>query len=123
MALQSRSRLRLAQETWIQSQKRFEAVAMDERVRKRFDPGILSSALENGFSSHGKAIRHLREVAGLTQEQVSDASGVHSTEISRLEGGQGNPTYSTIESLAAGLGVSVSRIFSLGEAYAEGNVR
>jgi transcriptional regulator with XRE-family HTH domain len=79
----------------------------------------LSSPLEDRSADFGKAIRYLRKDAGLTQQQVSEDCGVHYTEISRLEGGQGNPTFSTIESIAAGLGVSISRIFSLGEAYAE----
>lgn len=79
----------------------------------------MSSPPEKGFARHGKAIKHFRKDAGLTQQQVWEATGVHYTEISRLERGVGNPTYSTIESLAEGLGVSVDRIFSLGEAYAE----
>jgi transcriptional regulator with XRE-family HTH domain len=96
---------------------------MDESVRKRFDLGTLSSPLEDRFFFQGKAIRHFREEAGLTQEQVYNECGVHYSEISRLESGQGNPTFSTIESLAEGLGISISRIFSLAEAYAEGKAR
>jgi DNA-binding XRE family transcriptional regulator len=83
----------------------------------------LRSSLENPFLCHGKAIKHFREDAGLTQEQVWKKCGVHYTEISRLETGEANPTFDTIARVAEGLGVSVSRIFSLGEAYAEGNVR
>lgn len=50
-------------------------------------------------------LRDLREAAGLTQMQLSNASGVHTTEISRLERGERNPRLTTIVKLAAGLGV------------------
>jgi transcriptional regulator with XRE-family HTH domain len=65
------------------------------------------------------AIKHFRKEAGLTQQQVWEATGIHYTEISRLERGLGNPTFSTLESLAEGLGVTIDRIFSLGQAYGE----
>lgn len=55
----------------------------------------------------------------MTQQQVWEVTGVHWTEVSRLERGESNPTFSTLKSLADGLDVDVSRIFSLGEAYAE----
>jgi ribosome-binding protein aMBF1 (putative translation factor) len=86
-------------------------------------PGTLASPNEKRFFYHGKAIRHFREAAGLTQEQLAHAIGGHFSDISRLESGDANPTYSTLAKVAAGLGVSVSRIISLGEAYAEGKER
>jgi DNA-binding XRE family transcriptional regulator len=85
--------------------------------------GILASPDEKRFFHHGKAVRHFREAAGLTQEQLAHAIEGHFSDISRLESGDANPTYSTLAKVAAGLGVSVSRILSLGEAYAEGKER
>lgn len=41
-----------------------------------------------------------RKYYGLTQEQVSDRSGVHPTEISRIENGQRDVQISTIFKLA-----------------------
>jgi len=79
----------------------------------------LGSPDEKRFLYHGKAIRHFRKGAGLTQEQLALEIEGHSADISRLESGDANPNYSTIASVADGLGISVSRIFSLGEAYAE----
>lgn len=79
----------------------------------------MSPPQEKPFFPHGEALRHFRHEARKTQQEVWQETGVHYTEISCLERGIGNPTYSTIESLADGLGVTVSRIFSLGEAYAE----
>lgn len=91
-----------------------------ERSESDSIPGTLESRDEKRFFYHGKAIRHYREAAGLTQEQLAHAIGGHFSDISRLESGDANPTYSTVANVAAGLGVSPSRIFSLGEAYAEG---
>jgi transcriptional regulator with XRE-family HTH domain len=42
----------------------------------------------------------------LTQEQVADRSGVHSTEVSRIEAGKRDPRISTVERLADALEVS-----------------
>ena len=47
----------------------------------------------------------LRVAAGLTQEGLSDRSGLHSTEISRLERGVRDPRLSTIVRIARALGV------------------
>jgi transcriptional regulator with XRE-family HTH domain len=47
----------------------------------------------------------LRVAAGLTQEGLSDRSGLHSTEISRLERGVRDPRLSTIVRVARALGV------------------
>jgi transcriptional regulator with XRE-family HTH domain len=51
-------------------------------------------------------LRELREAAGMTQMQLSNACGLHMTEISRLERGERNPRLTTIVQLAGGLGVS-----------------
>ena len=80
----------------------------------------MGSSDEKRFFYHGKAIRHFREEAGLTQEQLAlTIEKGHLSEISRMESGDANPNYSTIANVADGLGIPVSRIFSLGEAYAE----
>jgi transcriptional regulator with XRE-family HTH domain len=92
---------------------------MAKWVRKRFDPGTLESPDEKPFFYYGKAIRHFRKAARLTQEQLALSIEGHSADISRLESGDANPEFSTISRVADGLGISVSRIFSLGEGYAE----
>jgi transcriptional regulator with XRE-family HTH domain len=80
----------------------------------------MGSPDEKRFLYNGKAIRHFREEAGLTQEQLAlTIERGHLSEISRMESGDANPNYSTIANVADGLGIDVSRIFSLGEAYAE----
>jgi transcriptional regulator with XRE-family HTH domain len=50
-------------------------------------------------------LRRLRATADLSQEQLSDLSGLHSTEISRLERGVRDPRLSTIIRLARALRV------------------
>jgi len=56
----------------------------------------------------GRNLRRAREQAGLTQEEVAERSGVHSTEVSRIERGKRDPRVSTLERLAKAVEVSPS---------------
>lgn len=56
----------------------------------------------------GKNLRAARERAELTQEAVGQRSGVHPTEVSRIEAGKRDPRIATVEALAEAVGVSVS---------------
>jgi transcriptional regulator with XRE-family HTH domain len=49
----------------------------------------------------GRNLRSAREERGLTQEEVARRSGVHATEVSRIEAGKRDPRVSTVERLAA----------------------
>jgi transcriptional regulator with XRE-family HTH domain len=49
----------------------------------------------------GRNLRNAREERGLTQEEVARRSGVHATEVSRIEAGKRDPRVSTVERLAA----------------------
>jgi len=53
----------------------------------------------------GTNLREARKRAGLTQEEVAGRSGVHPTEVSRIEGGKRDPKVSTLIRLAHALGV------------------
>ena len=53
----------------------------------------------------GTNLREARERLGLTQEQVAERSGVHATEVSRIEGGKRDPQVSTVIRLANALEV------------------
>jgi len=53
----------------------------------------------------GKNLRAARERLGLTQEQVSERSGVQAGEVSRIEHGKRDPKVSTLEKLAAAVEV------------------
>jgi transcriptional regulator with XRE-family HTH domain len=59
----------------------------------------------------------LRDGAALTQEELANRSGIHTTEISRLERGWRNPSYETLRRLAAGLDHPCSHIFTLAEIF------
>jgi transcriptional regulator with XRE-family HTH domain len=58
----------------------------------------------------GRAVKTVRISRGLTQEQVSAASGLHPTYISDIERGARNPSWEAITKLASGIGVSVEEI-------------
>jgi len=53
----------------------------------------------------GRNLRAARERLGLTQEQVSERSGVQAGEVSRIEHGKRDPKVSTLEKLAAAVEV------------------
>jgi transcriptional regulator with XRE-family HTH domain len=48
----------------------------------------------------GTNLRAARKRLGLTQEQVAERSGVHATEVSRIEAGKRDPQVSTLLRLA-----------------------
>lgn len=48
----------------------------------------------------GTNLRDARKRLGLTQEQVAERSGVHATEVSRIEAGKRDPQISTLLKLA-----------------------
>lgn len=60
---------------------------------------------------------------GLTQSAVAKKGGIEASYISRLESGEVNPTVSTLEGLAKGLGVDSSKILAVAEIYAIGRKR
>lgn len=53
----------------------------------------------------GTNLRAARKKLKLTQEQVAERSGVHPTEVSRIEAGKRDPQVSTLRKLAAALEV------------------
>ena len=66
------------------------------------------SAQRQAFADN---VRVAREQAGLTQEQLAWAAGLHQTEIARIEGGRRNPGFDTIVKVARGLGVPPAELF------------
>lgn len=51
-----------------------------------------------------RAIIEGREENHLTQNQLAHATGIHQTNISKLESGTANPSLRTLKRLAAGMG-------------------
>jgi DNA-binding XRE family transcriptional regulator len=58
------------------------------------------------------AVIQLRKKQGWTQQQLAKASGVQQSEISRIERGQGNPTYRTLQALAQAAHMTLSFVTS-----------
>jgi transcriptional regulator with XRE-family HTH domain len=53
----------------------------------------------------GENLRAARKRLELTQEEVAERSGVHATEVSRIEAGKRDPQASTLKRLAAAVEV------------------
>lgn len=49
-----------------------------------------------------------REMAGMTQKQLSEATGIYQSDISKIERGLANPSLSTLKRLAKGMGMTLS---------------
>lgn len=56
----------------------------------------------------GKNIKKLRKKLGLTQAQVAEKANIHVNFFARIERGEENPTYETLEKLAKALEVKSS---------------
>lgn len=60
--------------------------------------------------SLGARIRELRQLAGITQAELSRRTGIHRPNIARVEAGRHTPSLETISRLAEALGVKTSHI-------------
>jgi transcriptional regulator with XRE-family HTH domain len=58
----------------------------------------------------GAALRHFRHKAELSQEALSQSTGVHRTWISQIEQGHNNPAWGTVVRLAGGLGITLGEL-------------
>ena len=59
----------------------------------------------------GKRIKELRELAGMTQDDLAKRSGRTQEHISRIENGRHSPNYKTLTKLAGALGVTLNKLF------------
>lgn len=58
----------------------------------------------------GANLRRQRLANGLSQEQLAEKTGLHPSEVSRLERAAREPRLGTIVRLARGLGVSAAKL-------------
>lgn len=63
-----------------------------------------------GVGDLGRNLSAARKKLGLTQEEVGHRSGVHPTEVSRIEAGKRDPRVSTLERLAKAVEVPPSEL-------------
>ncbi len=59
----------------------------------------------------GKRIRNYRIQQHMSQEVLAEKCGLHPTYIGQLERGEKNATLESIEKIAGGLSISLSRLF------------
>lgn len=58
----------------------------------------------------GAVIRELRTEKGASLEALAGDAGISKNMLSLIERGEGNPSWSTVEGIAAALGTSVSEL-------------
>ena len=58
----------------------------------------------------GQAIAEARESKGMSQRDLSSASGVMQADISKIEKRKGNPTLTTLQKIAKSLGITVASL-------------
>lgn len=62
-------------------------------------------------SEVGEVIRARRKAQGLTQEELSETSGLHEKYIGQVERGETNITLSNLAKIAKGLGCNIADLF------------
>jgi transcriptional regulator with XRE-family HTH domain len=72
-----------------------------------------------GVEDLGANLRDARKKLELTQEQVGERSGVHPTEVSRIEAGKRDPRVSTLRRLAKAQGVTPGQLLTEAAAMPE----
>lgn len=68
------------------------------------------------YAALGRSVRVLRTEAGLSQEGLGLACGIHRNYVGAIERGEINPTFRVLCKLAAGLEVPPSEILARAEA-------
>lgn len=58
----------------------------------------------------GSNLKAARKKLGLTQEEVAERSGVHATEVSRIEAGKRDPQVSTVLKLAKAVEIAPGQL-------------
>jgi transcriptional regulator with XRE-family HTH domain len=84
---------------------------------------MLGNALIAPNVALGRALRGLRQAAGLSQEQLGLEAGVQRNFISLIETGRNQPTITTIFKLAGALGMKASELVAAAELEADQKVR
>lgn len=71
----------------------------------------------------GRRIRNYRIQQHMSQEVLAEKCGLHPTYIGQLERGEKNATIESIEKIAGGLSISLSRLFeNIGSENDSGNI-
>ena len=83
--------------------------ALSKRMK---EPGFRAEyeALEPEFAIV-QAMIDARKKSGLTQQQLSEKTGIAQGDISKIESGEANPSLKTLKRLAAGMGTRLKLEF------------
>lgn len=60
-------------------------------------------------------LRTIRKERGMTQGQLSEATGIHKITISKYESGKVDPTLTSAERIATALGVTINDLIGGGQ--------
>ena len=71
----------------------------------------------------GEAVRRLRERAGMSLRALAEQTGFSASFMSQVENGQASPSISSLEKIAAALGVTLGQFFNAAEASSPPVVR
>jgi transcriptional regulator with XRE-family HTH domain len=67
----------------------------------------LNSAIQETLS---RQVRAFRTEAGLTQQMLADKCGIYRTYLSRIEGGDANPSLNVLAALADTLNIEIHQL-------------
>ncbi len=84
---------------------RMKRLGAEERRQLRRD---FYEALDAGGVSIGDAVRRMREITGLTQQEFAERiAGISPRALAAVERGEGNPTLSTLQAIGAPFGLEL----------------
>lgn len=93
--------------------------------RRRRDPETVRALRDKlaidiaaGRLDIGPAVKRMREISGLTQEQFAKHRGLSLLTLKRVESGSGNPTVETLSSIGDIFGLKVAFVHAKPEATA-----
>jgi transcriptional regulator with XRE-family HTH domain len=67
----------------------------------------------------GRVLAEVRRERGLTQEQLSEVTGIHRNYIGGIERGERKPTVETVAVLADAVGISLGELFTRADSLAD----
>lgn len=71
-------------------------------------------------SGLGKAVRSLREKAGIDKAALAERAGVPLSLVAEIESGNSDPVWGDMRKVAAALGVSLEALAELAEEFEDG---
>jgi len=94
--------------------RRLPSVYLEDRERILRDrveaDAFISGLATERAQSVGKRVRQERLLAGISQSELADVTGIHRPNIARIESGKHTPALPTLQRVADALGVSVTSL-------------